>query len=266
MLVVIKGAGDLASGVAVRLRRAGVKLIMTEIAHPTAIRRTVSFCRAVWENEATVEGIRARLAANATEALAIAQTGDIAVLVDPETACLQTLKPDALVDAMLMKRNLNTRMDDAPVVVALGPGFCAGKDCHAVVETMRGHDLGRVLLTGCAQPDTGVPGDIGGFTQARILRAPCAGVWQTELTIGTQVSQGDVVATVACQPVYATLSGVLRGLLPNGTPVQRGMKSGDVDPRGKPEYCATVSDKARAIGGGVLEALLMLTGGVGYGQ
>ena len=266
MLVVIKGAGDLASGVAVRLRRAGMKLVMTEIAHPTAIRRTVSFCRAVWENQATVEGIDAQLAGSAQDALAIAQSGDIAVLIDPQTNCLRTLKPDAVVDAMLLKRNLNTRITDAPAVVALGPGFCAGVDCHAVVETMRGHDLGRVLLAGSAQPDTGVPGDIGGFTEARILRAPCAGVWQTGLTIGSMVAKDDVVATVGGQPVRANLNGVLRGLLPDGTPVQCGMKSGDVDPRGKPEYCATVSDKARAIGGGVLEALLMLTGGVGYGK
>ncbi len=266
MLAIIKGAGDLASGVAVRLHRAGVKLVMTETPKPTAIRRTVSFCRAVWEQTAQVEGITARLAHDATDALAIAQAGDIAVLVDPQAACVRTLAPDAVIDAMLLKHNLNTARSDAPAVIALGPGFTAGVDCHAVVETMRGHELGRVLLTGAAQPNTGVPGVIGGYTQERILRAPLDGVWQTTLTIGSMVQAGDVVATVAGQPVRTVLSGVVRGLLPDGTPVASGMKSGDVDPRGKPDYCMTVSDKARAIGGGVLEALLMLTGGIRYGK
>lgn len=266
MLVVIKGAGDIASGVAVRLKRAGIKLVMTEIAHPTAIRRTVSFCRAVWETQAEVEGIYARLAGNATEALTIAEKGEIAVLVDPEMGSLATLKPDALVDATLMKRNAGTQITDAPVVVAIGPGFTAGLDCHAVVETMRGHDLGRVLLQGSALPDTGIPGDIAGYAEERILRSPCEGVWETALGIGSHVEQGERIATVNSQPVCSALKGVLRGLLPDGTPVRRGMKSGDVDPRDKPEYCATVSDKARAIGGGVLEALLMLTGGVKHGK
>lgn len=266
MLAIIKGAGDLASGVAVRLRRAGVKLIMTEIAKPTAIRRTVSFCRAVWEGQAQVEDVRACLAANAGEALAIAQSGDIAVLVDPQAACVRELKPDAVIDAMLLKRNLNTQLGDAPVVIALGPGFTAGEDCRAVVETMRGHDLGRVLLRGAAQPNTGVPGNVGGYTGERILRAPCAGLWRTQYAIGAMVQAGDVVASVDGEAVLAPLTGVLRGLLPDGTPVTAGMKSGDVDPRGVPEYCETVSDKARSIGGGVLEALLMLSGGIQSGK
>ncbi len=262
MLVIIKGAGDLASGVAVRLHRAGVKLIMTEIPHPTAIRRTVSFCRAVWEGTAGVEDARARLARDAAEAKTIAENGEIAVLVDPEADCVRALRPDAVVDAMLAKRNINTRIGDAPVVIALGPGFTAGEDCHAVVETMRGHDLGRVITKGAAMPDTRKPGNIGGYTEERILRAPCDGVWRTTLAIGTHVEAGEAVATVEGQPARAALTGVLRGLLPDGTPVKKGMKSGDVDPRDKPEYCATVSDKARAIGGGVLEALLMLSGGI----
>jgi xanthine dehydrogenase accessory factor len=259
MLVVIKGAGDLATGVAVRLKRAGIKLVMTEIGRPTAIRRTVSFSRAVLENEAVVEDVRARLAKDVGEASRIVAEGDIAVLVDPEAACAKTLLPDALVDATLAKRNLGTAITDAPVVIALGPGFTACVDCHAVVETMRGHDLGRVLTKGSALPNTGVPGNIGGYTEERILRAPCDGVWQTKLTIGTHVEAGETIATVDGSPVRSPLRGVLRGLLPDGTPVRGGMKSGDVDPRDDPEYCATVSDKARAVGGGVLEALLMLT-------
>ncbi len=262
MLAVIKGAGDLASGVAVRLHRAGVKLVMTEIQKPTAIRRTVSFCRAVWEAEATVEHVRARLAADVDAARDIVQQGDIAVLIDADSVCLQALQPDAVIDARLLKDNPDTRIQDAKVVIALGPGYTAGIDCHAVVETMRGHDLGRVLLSGHAMPDTGLPGSIDGYTGERILRAPCSGIWHTNLEIGAAVNQGDVVATVSGVPVQAALDGVLRGLLPDGTPVTGGMKSGDVDPRGIPDYCATVSDKARAIGGGVLEALLMLTGGI----
>lgn len=266
MLAIIKGAGDLASGVAVRLHRAGVKLIMTDIAKPTAIRRTVSFCRAVWEGQAQVEDVLARLAADSREALAIASGGDIAVLVDPDAECVRELKPDAVIDAMLLKRNLNTRITDAPAVIALGPGFVAGEDCHAVVETMRGHDLGRVLTCGAAQPNTGVPGNVGGYTGERILRAPCDGLWRTQFSIGAMVKAGEAVATVAGEAVPAPLDGVLRGLLPDGTPVTAGMKSGDVDPRGVQAYCDTVSDKARSIGGGVLEALLMLTGGIRNGK
>jgi xanthine dehydrogenase accessory factor len=266
MLVIMKGAGDLATGVAVRLHRAGIHLVMTEIPHPTAIRRTVSFCRAVWDGEATVEGIRAVRAENVAQALELAQRGEIAVLVDPNADCVRVIQPDAVVDAVLAKRNINTRISDAPVVIALGPGFTAGTDCHAVVETMRGHDLGRVITHGGAMPNTGKPGNIGGYTEERILRAPCDGVWHTSLQIGSHVEMGDVVATVSGQPVQALLTGVLRGLLPDGTPVNRGMKSGDVDPRDHPEYCETVSDKARAIGGGVLEALLMFSGGVQGGR
>ena len=262
MLAIIKGAGDLASGVAVRLHRAGVQLIMTDIDKPTAIRRTVSFCRAVWEGHASVEDVHAQKAAGAADALRIAHSGTIAVLVDPSGACIGTLQPDAVIDARLMKQNIGTHMTDAPVVIALGPGYWAGLDCHAVVETMRGHDLGRVITQGSAQPDTGRPGNIGGYTAERILRAPCDGVWQTTLGIGSMVKQGEVVASVAGMPVFSQLNGVLRGLLPNGTPVRQGMKSGDVDPRGVQDYCLTVSDKARAIVGGVLEALLMLSGGI----
>ena len=262
MLAIIKGAGDLASGVAVRLHRAGVQLIMTDLEKPTAIRRTVSFCRAVWEGSASVEDVRALKAADASDALRIAQGGAVAVLVDPQGGCIPALQPDAVIDARLMKHNPDTRKADAPIVIALGPGFTAGADCHAVVETMRGHDLGRVLTQGSALPDSGLPGNIGGYTGERILRAPCDGIWRTALDIGSPVRQGDAVATVAGLPVVSAIDGVLRGLLPDGTPVQRGLKSGDVDPRGIADYCLTVSDKARAIGGGDLEALLMLSGGV----
>lgn len=264
MLVLIKGAGDLATGVAVRLARAGFGLAMTDLPHPTAVRRTVSFCEAIPEGEMIVEGIRARRAADAAEALYVLRSGDVPVIPDPEARCLKILKPFALVDAILAKRNTGTSIQDAPVVVALGPGFAAGMDCHAVVETMRGHDLGRVLLSGSALPNTGVPGEIGGYALERLLRTPADGIFHPLKSIGDLVQAGEAVAEVADVPVVARISGVLRGLLREGTPVRRGMKSGDVDPRCEVRHCFTVSDKARAIGGGALEAILML-GGILHG-
>jgi len=259
MLVVIKGAGDIASGIALRLWRARFLVVMTDLAHPTAIRRTVSFCRAITEGEAKVEDVTARLAADAGEVPALFAEGVIPVLVDPEAACVPLLSPDALVDAVLAKRNLGTRITDAPVVVGVGPGFTAGADCHAVVETQRGHTLGRVITAGAALPNTGAPGDIGGYTTERILRAPADGVFQKVLEIGAVVSPGDIAGTVAGVPMRAEIAGVLRGILPDGTPVHKGMKSGDVDPRCKPEHCYTASDKALAVGGGALEAILRFT-------
>ena len=264
MLVVIKGAGDLATGVAVRLHHAGFSLVMTELLHPTAIRRTVCLSRAIAEGTATVEDVTARYARDPEEAIALTRFGYVAVLADPEAACIVALRPAVVVDAILAKRNTGTRLTDAPVVIGLGPGFLAGTDCHAVVETMRGHDLGRVFLQGAAMANTGVPGVIGGYAEERILRAPCDGVWKTSLNIGAHVEAGQTIATVGESAVQSQIAGVLRGILPDGTPVTRGMKSGDVDPRDQPTYCLTVSDKARAIGGGVLEAILRLHGGIDH--
>ncbi|MEG0740687.1 MAG: selenium-dependent molybdenum cofactor biosynthesis protein YqeB [Clostridia bacterium] len=264
MLVLIKGAGDLASGVAVRLRHAGFQLTMTDLPKPTAIRRMVSFCRAISNEEAMVEDVRAKLAHSAQEAQRVMQGGDIAVLADPQARCREALRPDVLVDAVLAKRNLGTTLSDAPVVIALGPGFAAGLDCHAVIETMRGHDLGRVLYQGRALENTGVPGNIGGYSSQRLLRAPCAGIFEPLVEIGACVRAGDTVAMVDGIPITAAIDGVIRGLLPAHTPVVSGMKSGDVDPRGVVESCYTVSDKARAIGGGVLEAILHLTEAIGH--
>ncbi len=265
MRILIKGAGDLATGVAVRLYRAGFDVVMTDLLHPTAVRRTVSFCEAIPDGEAVVEGIRARRAEGCAETLSILAEGVIPVLADPEARCRESMKPFAVVDAILAKRNTGTSIADAPVVVALGPGFTAGEDCHAVVETMRGHDLGRVLCSGSARPNTGVPGEIGGYTVERLLRAPADGLFQPLAAIGDTVNAGDVVAEVSGLPMKAEIAGVLRGLLRVGTPVQSGMKSGDIDPRCKIEHCFSVSDKARAIGGGVLEAVLML-GGIIHGN
>lgn len=260
MLVVIRGAGDIASGIALRLYRARIRLVLTDLPNPTAVRRTVCFSEAIRLGEVQVEGITGRLAHSPQEALELTKQGIVPVLADPEGVCIAALKPDAVVDAILAKRNLGTRITDAPVVIGVGPGFTAGVDCHAVVETMRGHSLGRVIHAGSALPNTGIPGLIGGFAGERVLRAPADGVFHQLLDIGAQVRQGDVAATVNGVPMTCTLDGVLRGILPDDTPVHKGMKAGDIDPRCKVEHCYTASDKALAIGGGVLEAILDLTG------
>ena len=260
MRVLIRGAGDLASGIALRLRRAHIQVVMTDVEQPTAIRRTVCFSQAVVHGEATVEDVTARRVRDAEEALSLLPMGVIPVLADPEGSCIPQLKPDAVVDAILAKRNLGTEITMAPVVIGVGPGFTAGVDCHAVVETMRGHTLGRVIRQGSAMPNTGIPGLIGGFAGERVLRAPADGIFHQLLEIGAQVKAGDIAATVNGVPMVCTLDGVLRGILADGTPVFKGMKAGDIDPRCKVEHCYTASDKAIAVGGGVLEAILALSG------
>lgn len=257
-MIVIKGAGDLASGVAVRLAHCGYPIVMTDLPHPTSIRRTVCFSEAILKGTFTVEDVTAEYAPDIDAIPTIHERKHIAVLADPEAACIKALHPEVVVDAILAKRNLGTKITDAPIVIALGPGFTAGIDCHAVIETMRGHDLGRVILKGAAEPNTGIPGNISGFTTERVLRAPKDGIFVELRRIGDLVERGEPVAEVDGEPIFASIPGVIRGLLPTGTPVQKGMKSGDIDPRGLLNHCYTVSDKARAIGGGVLEAILML--------
>ena len=256
MLVLIRGAGDIATGIALRLYRSGLRVVMTDLPRPTAIRRTVCFSQAIVLGETTVEGVRAVRADTASQALERLAEGAVPVLPDPALTCLASLRPDALVDAILAKKNLGTHITDAPVVVGVGPGFTAGTDCHAVVETMRGHTLGRVIYDGAALPNTNIPGLIGGYAGERVLRAPADGVFHQILNIGDEVKAGDIAGEVDGQPMRCTIGGVLRGLLADGTPVHKGMKSGDVDPRCRPEYCTTASDKALAVGGGVLEAIL----------
>lgn len=257
-MIVIKGAGDLASGVAVRLTHCGYRIVMTDLPHPTSIRRTVCFSEAILKGTFAVEDVIAEYAPDISLIPAIHEREHIAVLADPEAECIKALRPEVVVDAILAKRNLGTKMSDAPVVIALGPGFTAGVDCHAVIETMRGHDLGRVILEGSAEPNTGIPGNISGFTTERVLRAQKDGVFTELHHICDIVEKGEPVAEVDGEPICATISGIIRGLLPTGTPVHSGMKSGDIDPRPVLSHCYTVSDKARAIGGGVLEAILML--------
>lgn len=256
MLVLIKGAGDLATGVAYRLHRAGMKIVMTDIAQPTAVRRTVAFCQCIYDGTATVEGVTSRRVETVEEVTTCLGEGEIPVLVDPEARIRTCLPFDAEVDAILAKYNVNTRIDDAPIVLALGPGFTAGVDCHGVIETKRGHYLGRLLLQGSAIPNTGVPGNVGGYTTQRIIRACQDGVFHPVARIGDMVAEGDVVAKVDEAPVYALMPGTVRGMLPDGLYVKEKMKSGDIDPRCEYDHCFTISDKARAIGGGVLEGLL----------
>ena len=241
-------------------------VVMTDIAAPTAIRRTVAFSEAVRLGVCTVEDAEARLCENVPDVFALLKQGIVPVLIDPFCACRAELRPDALVDAILAKKNLGTEISFAPVVVGVGPGFTAGIDCHAVVETMRGHTLGRVLYEGSALPNTAVPGLIGGFAGERVLRAPADGVFSGVRRIGDAVNAGDTVGYVAGEPMTCTISGVLRGLLADGVGVRKGMKAGDVDPRGQAEYCFTCSDKALAVGGGVLEALLHFSGGEPHGE
>ena len=235
MLVVIRGGGDLATGTALRLYRAGMEVVVCETAVPTSIRRTVCFSEAVRLGETEVEGVTARLAA-LPDLPDLLGRGIVPVLADPEGACIPALAPDAVVDAIIAKRNLGTRMDMAPVVVAAGPGFTAGLDCHAVVETMRGHYLGRVIYDGAALPNTDVPGLIGGYAGERVLRAPADGVFRGVKRIGDHVRAGEAAGYVDGAPMVCTIDGVLRGLLADGVPVRRGMKSGDVDPRCAPEH------------------------------
>jgi len=258
MLVMIRGGGDLATGAALRLYRSGMEVVVCETAVPTSIRRTVCFSEAVRLGETEVEGVTARRA-ELEEIPELLEEGIVPVLADPEGRCIEMLEPDAVADLILAKRNLGTAIDMAPVVVAAGPGFTAGVDCHAVVETMRGHYLGRVIYEGSAQPNTNIPGLIGGYAGERVLRAPADGIFEGARKIGDHVQPGDIAGTVNGEPMVCTIGGILRGLLADGVPVKKGMKSGDVDPRCEPAHCQCVSDKALAVGGGVLEAILHFT-------
>lgn len=256
MNVVIKGAGDLATGIGHRLKKCGFTVVMTDLEVPTAVRRTVAFSRAIYEEVAIVEGITAKKVNTYEEMEAIIQEGNIPVLVDPQADIVAKWKPEVVVDGILAKKNLHTKITDAPLVIGVGPGFTAQEDCHAVIETKRGHYLGSVITKGSAIPNTGIPGDIGGYTVERIIRATSDGTFHPIASIGMLVQKGDIVAYAQEEPVYAQITGIVRGMLQEGVYVTKGMKSGDIDPRCKVEHCFTISDKARSIGGGVLEAIL----------
>jgi xanthine dehydrogenase accessory factor len=230
--------------------------VITELAHPLVVRRTVSFAEAVPEGRAEVEGITAVLVSDPDEARDQIRQGGIPVLVDPELESLTDLHPDVVVDARMRKKPPERGKNLATLVIGLGPGFIAGENCHAVIETNRGHDLGRVLWAGTPQPDTGIPGMVMGVASERVLRAPVDGELVSGAKIGDRVEKGTVIAIVGGQAVLAPFTGILRGLLRPGSPVRKGMKIGDIDPRENPDLVLLVSDKSRAIGGAVLEAIL----------
>lgn len=256
-IVVIRSAGEMASGIAWRLYMANIRRIcMVDLDAPLCVRRTVSFCPALEGEPSNVEGVEAVAARCADDIHAAWQAGRIPVIRASDWRSVRGIEPAAVVDAILAKRNVGTSTADAPLVIGLGPGFVAGVDCHLVIETNRGHHLGRIIEEGPAEANTGTPGDIAGFTAERVLRAPCDGLFESPHAIGDRVHKGGTVGTVAGIPLKAGIDGILRGLIRSGTEVSTGLKLGDVDPRGKPEHCHTISDKARALGGAVLEALM----------
>ncbi len=255
-LILLKGAGDLGTGVAWRLHKAGFPIALTELAQPLVVRRTVAFASAIYEGEIIVGGVTARRAENFDDAKNLLNDGIIPVLVDPETRAREFFKPSILIDAIMAKHSTGTRIADAPLVVALGPGFMPNVDCHAVVETNRGHNLGRVYWDRAAEPNTHVPGEIGGESEKRVLRAPRDGTVVATRRISDAVTRGENIAAVDGVEVVAPFDGILRGLMHDGLIVKAGVKIGDVDPRANREHCFIISDKSLAVGGGVLEAIL----------
>ena len=264
-LIIVRGGGDLATGSVYKLKKSGFPVLILEVANPSAIRRNVAFCEAVYQGIQTVEDMTCHLANSLEQAEKFLMEGKLAVLVDPMGDAISKLKPLAVVDAILAKKNLGTSRDMAPITVALGPGFTAGVDVDAVVETKRGHNLGRVLWSGSAAANTGIPGIIGGFGKERVIHCPAKGILRNVKHITDTVSQGDIIALVETEngtvPVKATLDGILRGLIRDGYPVNVGFKMADIDPRAEEfNNCFTISDKARCIAGGVLEAILQRKG------
>ena len=267
-LIIVRGGGDLATGTIYKLKKSGFPVLILEVANPSAIRRNVAFCEAVYQGNQTVEDLTCHRADSVEQARQFLEEGKLAVLVDPKGDSIRALKPLAVVDAILAKKNLGTSRSLAPITVALGPGFAAGEDVDAVVETKRGHNLGRVLWHGAAAPNTGVPGIIGGYGKERVIHCSAKGVLRNVRKITDTVKKGEVIAVVETETgektVEATLDGILRGLIRDGYPVTEGFKIADIDPRAE-EYdnCFTISDKARCIAGGVLEAILQRKGELG---
>ena len=252
-LTVLRGGGDLATGVAWRLTRAGWPVIVCELADPLAVRRTVAFATAVTEGSIEIEGLVGRLADNADHAVELARAGDVGVLVSPG---LPDVGADVIVDGRLAKRNIDTAITDAPLVIGIGPGFSPGRDCHVAVESLRGHHLGRALWDRDPAPDTGVPDEVAGFGAERVVRSPVAGTARWRVTIGDLVAEGTPLGEVGGVELRAPCGGVVRGLIRHGRQVEAGLKVGDIDPRADSSACWEISDKALAIGGGVVEAVL----------
>lgn len=303
LLIICRGAGDLATGIIHRLHRAGHRVIALETDYPAAIRRQVSFCEAVYDGSAAVEGVTARLvpaladAETDTETYsgindtpvahivsekwdssaieAVLEAGEVPLLIDPKGESIELLKPDVVVDAIIAKKNLGTTINMAPLVIGVGPGFTAGQDVHLVIESMRGHNLARIITDGMAQPNTGVPGNIAGFTSERVIHAPAAGYIHDVRKIGDIVQKGDEIARIYRDkesydnalseyvPVNATITGIIRGLIREGYYFRKGFKIADIDPReSELTNCFTISDKARSIAGSVLEAVSAFEHGV----
>ncbi len=261
LIVVIKGSGEMASGIAHRFFMANIRrILMTDIAEPICVRRTVAFSESIYEGKMTVEGVEAERLEACDEVFDTWKRGRIGVIVDPSWNAVKTLKPDVVVDAIMAKKNLGTQKNEAPLVIGVGPGFMAPADVHIVVESNRGHYLGRAIYEGSAEPHTGIPGPTMGYTVERVLRSPKAGLVRHEKKIGDMVAVGDTVLYVDDVPVKASIGGMLRGLI-REINVSKNEKVGDVDPRGVPDYCMTITEKARAIGGGVLEAVLHVYNG-----
>lgn len=260
-LIIVRGGGDIATGTIHKLMQCGFSVLVLETDKPSAIRRKAAFSEAVYEGKATVEGVTCVLAQNPEEAEKIMEKGQAAMLVDPEASCLKSFSPLAFVDAAIAKKNLGTHIDMAPVTIGLGPGFEAGKDVDVVIETMRGHNLGRLIYRGSALPNTGIPGPIAGFSKERVIHSPACGTFRADAAITSTVKAGQQIAHIETEqgniPVIASIDGLLRGLLRDGYPVSKGFKIADIDPRlSEYENCFTISDKARCIAGGVLEAIL----------
>ena len=255
-LILIRGGGDLASGIAYRLHKSGIKVIIAELPQPLSVRRKVSFSEAVYDGEITIEGLTGRLV-QPDEILVTLSKGEIPVLVDPNLTILNSQLPiPILVDARLTKRAPETGLDTAKLTIGLGPGFTAAKDCHAVIETNRGHTLGRVYWQGSAMADTGLPERVLDYRAERVLRAPADGELIAHGEIGDHFDKGEIIAEVNKIPLIAPFDGSLRGLIRPGLPVKKGLKVGDLDPRDDPRYCTLISDKSLALGGSVLEAIL----------
>ena len=271
-LIVVRGAGDLATGTIHRLKKAGFRLLVLEAEHPAAIRRQVALSEAVYAGRARVEDVEAvrmdvdlaekknRKELLEQEMERIWKKDGVPVLVDPAGLSIAALRPAVVVDAILAKKNLGTTKEMAPLVIALGPGFTAGEDVDVVIETKRGHNLGRVIRSGSAVPNTGIPGIIGGYGKERVMHAQAEGILRKAASIGDIVEAGAVIAEIETEngmvPVEASLSGLLRGLIRDGYPVTKGFKIADIDPRKEElQNCFTISDKARCIAGSVLEVI-----------
>ena len=258
-IIIVRGGGDIASGAIQKLYRSGFKVLVLETETPSAIRRKVSFCEAVYEKEIEIEGIKARLVANDEDFQDCWDNDIVPVMIDSRGKVIERLKPLAVVDGILAKQNFGTKRNMAPITVALGPGFSAPEDVDIVIETMRGHNLGRIIEEGRASENTGVPGIIAGVGIERVIYSDYSGIITNIKKIGNVVEKGDVIAVVGDNEIYASISGVLRGIIRDGYKVKKGLKIADIDPRiSEKDNCFTISDKARNIGGAVLESILYL--------